>query len=150
MTFKPSPAFRNKKWKEAIKLLNDIVKVRIAPSSIHGVGVVAIRNLKEGEPMELDAIPHSFDIPYKKLGDLRKEVREIILGYWPGIVSGSHFLYPITRMQAFTNHSDTPNYDAKTDKMLRDVKKGEEITEDYRQIEGWETIFPWLVDKEVV
>lgn len=147
---KPSPAFRNKKWKEAIKLLNDIVKVRIAPSAIHGVGVVAIRNLKEGEPMELDAIPHQFDIPYKKLGDLHKEVREIILCYWPTIVSGSHFLYPITRMQAFLNHSDFPNYDAKTDKMLRDVKKGEEITENYREIEGWETIYPWLVDKKGV
>ena len=146
----PSPTMRAKKMKQAIKLLNDIVKVRIAPSPIHGVGVFAMRDLKVGEQMELDAIPHMFDIPYSKLGELDKEVRELILSHWPNIVTGSHFLYPVTKMTAFMNHSDTPNYDAKTDKMLKEVKKGEELTEDYRVIDLHEKVFPWLAEKKVV
>jgi hypothetical protein len=140
----PSPSFKAKKMKQAIKLLNDIVKVRIAPSSIHGVGVFAMRDLKKGEQMELDAIPHMFDVPYSKLGELNKEAREIILSHWPNIITGSHFLYPVTKMTAFLNHSDTPNYDAKTDKMLKNVKKGEELTEDYRLIALYDKVFPFL------
>ena len=146
----PSPAMREKKLKQAIKLLNDIVKVRIAPSPIHGVGVFAMRDLKAGEQMELDAIPHAFDIPYSKLGELDKDARELILSHWPNIVTGSHFLYPVTKMTAFMNHSDDPNYDAKTDKMLKDVKKGEELTEDYRKIDLYEKVFPWLAKEKVV
>lgn len=144
----PSPSLRAKKLKQAIKLLNDIVKVRIAPSSIHGVGVFAMRDLKKGEQMELDAIPHMFDIPHSKLGELNKEARELILSHWPLIATGSHFLYPVTKMTAFMNHQDKPNYDAKTDKMLKSVKKGEEITEDYRLIPLYEKIYPWLVQKK--
>lgn len=145
-----SPSLKKKKLKLAVKLLNDIVKVKIAPSSIHGVGVVALRNLKKGEQMELDAIPHEFDVPFSMFKDLRKDVREIILGHFPLIARGSHFLYPVTKMSAFLNHSDNPNYDAKTDKLIRDVEKGEEITEDYRKIESWEDVYPWLDEEKSV
>lgn len=147
---KPSPSFQKKKWKTAIKLLNDVVKIKIAPSPIEGVGIFAIRDIKEGEFIEADAIPHAFDIPYKMLGECHKEVREIILNQFPAVVTGSNFLYPVTRMQAFLNHSDEPNYDAKTDKTLRAIKKGEELTEDYRLIEGYEKVYPWLAEKKVV
>ena len=146
----PSPAFKAKKIKQAIKLLNDIVKVRIAPSSIHGVGVFAMRDLKKGEQMELDAIPHMFDVPYSKLGELNKEARELILSHWPNIINGSHFLYPVTKMTAFLNHSESPNYDAQTDKMLKNVKKGEELFEDYTKIPNFEKVFPFLQKKNVV
>ena len=142
--FKPSPAFKNKKWKEAVKLLNDIVKIKIAPSSVHGVGVFAVRDMKKGERLEADAVPHAFDVPYKKLGELDSEVRDIILSHWPTIVNGSHFLYPVTKMVAFMNHSDAPNYDAVTDTLTKDVKKGEEIFEDYRLIENYKKVFAWL------
>lgn len=142
--FKPSPAFKNKKWKEAIKLLNDIVKVRIAPSTINGVGVIAMRNIKKGEKLYLDSIPHAFDIPFKKLGDLKTDVREIILSHWPNVVNGSHFLYPVTKMTAFLNHSDEPNYDAKEDKVLKDIKAGEEVTENYKLIDNWQKVFSFL------
>ena len=141
---------QQKKWKLAIKLLNEVVKVRIQPSPIHGVGVFAIRAIKEGEIMELDAIPHQFDVPFSMMKDIRKDAREIILGQFPAIAVGSHFLYPVTRMQAFLNHSDNPNYDGQADKTLRDVAKGEELTEDYRKIPGHDKVFPWLVPETVV
>lgn len=135
---------RQKKYKEAIKLLNDIVKIRIAPSSIHGVGVIAMRNMKKGEKLYADSIPNAFDLPYSKLDELRKDVKEIILSHWPNIINGSNFLYPVTKMTAFLNHSDDPNYDAKEDVLLKDVKKGEEITENYKLIKNADKVFPWL------
>ncbi len=142
--FKPSPAFKNKKWKDAIVLLNDIVKIKLAPSQIHGVGVFAMRDIKKGEKLYTDIIPHQFDLPYKKLGGLDKDIREVLLGHFPMIVGGSHFMYPVTKHSAFLNHSDTPNYDAKNDVALKAIKKGEEVTEDYKQIDNWQKVFLWL------
>lgn len=142
--FKPTKAHQTKKIKEAIKLLNDIVRIKIAPSSIHGVGIFAMRDLKKGEVLCADAIPQAFDIPYKDFKKLNPEVRDIILGHWPHVVNGSHFLYPVAKMVAFMNHSSTPNYDAKNDVMLVDVKAGDEVTEDYSLIENSEIVFPWL------
>lgn len=135
---------QQKKLREALIILNKIVCVRIAPSSIHGVGVFALRNLNKDEKLNLDAIPHAFDLPYKMFQHLKPEIKEILLGHWPQIINGSHFLYPVTKMTAFLNHSNTPNYDAKEDKVLTDIQKGEEVTEDYRKILNFEKIFPWI------
>lgn len=132
------------KIKVAIKLLNEIVKIKLAPSNIHGVGVFAMRNMKKGEKLNADAIPHIFDVPYKDFKKLKPEVADIILGHWPQIVNGSLFLYPVTKMVSFLNHSEDPNYDGKEDKLLKAVKKGEEITENYKLMDGYEKIFPWL------
>lgn len=133
-----------KKHKQSIDLLNRVVCTKLAPSSIHGVGLFAIRDIKEGEILELDAIPHQFDLPFSKFDKLKPIVQETILSHFPLVLSGSHFFYPTNHLTAYLNHSDTPNYDAVTYKALRDIKEGEEITEDYRQIQGWETIFPWI------
>ena len=35
------------------------------------------------------------------------------------------------RLISFMNHSDTPNYDKVNDTALRDLKEGEEVTENY-------------------
>lgn len=132
------------KTKEAIELLNEIVKLRLAPSSINGVGVFAMRDMKKGETLYTDIIPHQFDVPYAKLKLLTPEIRDILLGHFPLITEGSHFMYPVTKMSAFLNHSDTPNYDAKKDVALRKIKAGEEVTEDYRLIPSYEKVYPWL------
>lgn len=142
--FKPTKAHKEAKWKEAVKLLNEIVKIKIAPSPINGVGVFAVRDMKKGEVLNADAIPHAFDLPFKKFKELRSEVKEIILSHWPQVVNGSHFLYPVTKMTAFMNHSDDFNYDGKTDKLVKDVKVGEEITENYREIPNYKKVFAWL------
>lgn len=133
-----------KKIKQAIKMLNDIACVKLAPSPIHGVGLFAMRDIPQGTTLYLDAIPNALDIPYKDFDKLLPEVRDIVLGQFPQIVNGSHFLYPTTRFLTYVNHSDTPNYDAKNDVTLVDIKAGEEITEDYRLIEGHEKVFEWL------
>ncbi len=135
------------KYKQQIDLLNDIVRFKIGPSDIHGVGIIALKDVKKGTVMDMDALPNQFDLPFKKFPKLDRMVQDILLGYYPLIIEGSHFSYPITRFQAFLNHADDPNYDAVKDIMLKDVKKGEEITEDYRKIKGYEKVFPWLVTK---
>ena len=44
------------------------------------------------------------------------------------------------------NHGgDESNYDRKTDTAAKDIKKGEEITSDYRLMENHEKVFPFLV-----
>lgn len=147
---KVSEAHKERKYLEQVNLLNNLGKVRIGASKIHGVGVFAMRDLKAGEKMYLDAMPNWLDLPYKYFEvrkgakRLRKEVVALLLERWPNIVNGSQFVYPDTRMQAFMNHSDAPNYDAKTDVTLRKIYEGEELTEDYKQIAGWEKVFTWL------
>ena len=135
---------REEKIKKAIDLLNDIIKVRIAPSPIHRVGVFAMRDIPKGKHLELDAVPHAFDVPFKDFKKLLPEAREILLSQFPQIVNGSHFLYPVTKMNAYLNHSDKPNYDNIKDLTLKKIKAGEEITEDYKLIDGWDKIFTWL------
>ena len=142
--FKPTKKHIQTKLNEQVNLLNEVVKIKLAPSAIHGIGVHAMRDIKKGEKLYTDIIPHQLDLPYKMFKKLDPEISEIILGHFPLIVKGSHFMYPVTKMSAYLNHSDTPNYDGKTDKALRNIKKGEEITEDYRTIEGWEEIYKWL------
>lgn len=132
------------KYKQSIDVLNDIVRYKIGPSDIEGVGIIALRDIKKGEKLEMDAIPHMFDLPFDHFHKLRPDVQEILLGHFPQIVNGSHFMYPVTKFAAYLNHSDDPNYDAVNDKTLKPIKKGEEITEDYRKIDGWEKIYPWL------
>jgi len=140
----PTKAEKEKKIAQAIKVLNEIVKVRLGKSDIDGIGVIAMRDIKKGEKLYTDALVYAFDVPYKDFDKLRPEVAGLLLGRWPLITTGSHFFYPDAKHSAYLNHSDTPNYDAKKDKALKDIHAGEEVFEDYRVIEGHEKVFPWL------
>lgn len=143
-SFKPTKAHKEAKWKEAIKLLNEIVKIKLAPSPIHGVGVFALRDMKKGERVYADITLNAFDLPYKRFSELRPEVSETLLNYWGNIINGSHFLYPVTKMSGYINHSDNPNFDMTNDVLSKDVKKGEEITEDYRTLKNYKKLYKWL------
>lgn len=145
LVFKPTKKHKSLKLREQVNLLNEIVKIRLAPSKIHGVGVFAMRDIKKGENLYTDAIPHQLDLPYKMFNKLDPEIKDILLGHFPLIIEGSHFMYPVTKMSAYLNHSDTPNYDAKEDRALTNIKKDEEITENYRLIPNYEKIYTWLV-----
>ncbi len=142
--FKATKKHKEEKIENAINLLNEIVKIKVGPSKIQGVGIFAMRDLKEGEKLNADAIFQYLDVPYKEFKKLRKEVAQHIIERWPNIMNGSHFVYPDAKMTAFMNHSDYPNYDNITDTMKCKVYAGEEITEDYRNINGWEKIYPWI------
>lgn len=131
--------------KNAIDLINEIAKIKLAPSSVHGIGVFAMRDIKKGEKLQPNTIPYLFDIPFKEFKKINKEIVNEVIGQYPLVTTGSHFLYPTTRFISYMNHSDTPNYDAKEDIVLKDITAGEEIFEDYTKIDNWEVAFPWLV-----
>lgn len=137
---------RKEKIEQAVKMINDVVKVRLAPSEVHGIGVFAIRDIKKGERVYADALPCMLDVPYKEFRSIIPETRQIILERFPMVVVGSQFMCPDTLMQLYMNHQDKPNYNNKNDKANRKIKQGEEIFEDYRVINGWEKVHTWLKD----
>jgi hypothetical protein len=128
-----------------LSTLNTIVTTKIAPSKIHGVGVFAIRDLEAGRRMYLDNVPTAYRLSEGNLSKLFPEVQALLVSKWPRLFIDSVVAYPDARYQAYVNHSDDPNYDCLHDRLIRAVKQGEEITEDYRSIPGWEKAFPWLL-----
>ena len=129
---------------QQIDRLNTILKVTLAPSKIHGVGVFALRDIKQGEKLYLDQYPQVFTVPYSSFGKLFPEVKKLILEHWPIVINGSKFAQPDTRFLCYMNHSIHPNYSPLTDTARKDIKAGKEITEDYWSMENAEQVFPWL------
>lgn len=128
-----------------IKALNLWCNAYLAPSEIHGIGVFANHDLKEGERLYLGITSHPFQVPYNELKDsVPAYIHDQIIGKWPRITENEPFVFPDCVYTSFMNHADEPNYDGDEDVALRDIKAGEEITEDYRLIDNWEEIYPWL------
>lgn len=117
---------------EQIDELNRTVCCRLAPSKIHGVGVFAIRDITKGEELGcLGGNGEWFSIPFARFGEIHKEIRDIIFQRWPQVASGSLFKSPNEDawLMSFMNFSQEPN--CLNNVALRDIKVGEEITEDY-------------------
>lgn len=129
---------------DQITQLTNMVKARIAPSKIHGVGVFALVDLPKGTKLYADSVPVVYTLSHANLKKLDKEVRDLLLERFPNIINGSRFVYPTERLLAFMNHDKNPNYDPASDEVMRDIKKGEEITEDYTQIPNYDKIFPFI------
>lgn len=135
---------------EQINFLNGTVKVKLAPSKIHGVGVVALRDIKKGD--RLFCFPSAqmqwLTLTYANFSKLWPEVKELIVERWPSVLRGSNFISPndMSWLIAFMNHGlgESANYDPKTDCATKDIPKGEEVLEDYRLIPDYKTIYPWL------
>jgi len=111
--------------------INETVLVTIKPSKIHGVGVFAIKDIKKGQRLYIKWNPMGF--LQTTLSKLNPEVREIIEQRWPPVKDGYPFIHPHEDANhlSFMNHSNGPNYDDKTDTVLRDIRAGEEILESY-------------------
>jgi len=146
MSEKTTKRNREQKYKEQIELLDDIGKIRIGKSDIHGVGIIATRNIKKGAKLHADSIPHLLDLPYKKFKNLRPEIAQMVLERFPQIFDNKQFHFPDARMLGYMNHSDDPNYDEEADRVIRSVKMGEEITKDYRRIPNWAEVYKWLAE----
>ena len=124
--------------------LNTYCKTYLAPSDIDGIGVFALRTIPKGQKLYTDIIPKVYNLPFKAFNNLFLDIRKLLLGQFPQIVNGSAFAYPTVRIQAYVNHSDTPNYDAVKAVVLKTIRKGQEITEDYRKIENHKKVFDFL------
>ena len=137
--------------------LNNEVKCTLAPSFIHGVGVFAMRDIPHGERCYCAPrmIPKFYNIPLGSLNKLFPEIKELILQRWASIVNGSMFCSPNddAHLLMFVNHSTDSNYDVVSDTALRDIRKGEELFENYKMMENWERVRPidknpWLNDEK--
>lgn len=128
--------------------LNSTVKCKLGVSSIDGIGVFAIRDISAGERCYITPrVTHKFyNIPYGSLSKLYPEVRKLVMQRWSSIVNGSVFQSPNddAGLLFFCNHSPVPNYDVVTDTALKNIKKGDEMLEDYRMMSNWLLAYPDL------
>lgn len=129
---------------EQINELNTYARLRLAPSPIHGIGVFAMRDIQKGTRLYAQVAPRGFKISKGNLSKLLPEVKQYILERWPLALNNESFAWPDCFIQGYMNHSKEYNYDLKTDTALRDIKTGEEVTENYKDIENWQDIFTWL------
>lgn len=128
---------------ETFDYLNATVWCRLGVSPIHGVGVFAIRDIPKGQQITdynysniKDGVPF-YEMTLDEFSVVLPCIRELILDrmlYDASVGSSLKFVSPNHDqcLQSFMNHSDDPNTDGLT--ALRDIKKGEEVTEDFRQL----------------
>lgn len=129
---------------QSITRINSITKVTLGKSKIHGIGVIALRHIFEGEKLHLPTLPEVHSVSRGSLNRLFPEIKTILLERWPTTINNGKVLWPDVWFPSFLNHSDRPNYDQRTDTAIRDIEAGEEVTENYRLMRNWEKVFPWL------
>jgi hypothetical protein len=107
--------------------LNETIYCTIGRSKIHGVGVISIRDIPIGTVL-FKGSDERYEID--DLKEIDNSVAKIIFDR-NSLLS---FRSPNGDVDyiRFMNHSTFPNYNPKTGMTMRRIKKGEEITEDYR------------------
>jgi len=111
----------------------------LKPSSIHGVGVFAIRDIPKGTQVifEYERV-ETVELTEQEFESLPIEIQEEILPRTIFIKDEPLiFLDPNSAadFRSFMNHSDNPNTNGKV--ALRDIAKGEELTENYKDMGEW-------------
>ena len=118
---------------EIIDMLNSQVICKLGQSKIHGVGVFAIKDIRKGQKMYCLGTPNQTGHRLKSLKGLLPEVKKLLLQRWPMAKDGGVFQSPNddARLISFMNHGSKPNYDNTNDTAFTDIKKGQEVLEDY-------------------
>ena len=117
-------------------LPHDGVYSRLKPSSTHGVGVFAIRDIPKGtyifEPDDDDTV----FVPAQEVRSLSPEVRRLYEDFC--VLEGEVYECPSSLNKLtpawFLNHSKNPNVSADFSLKffaMRDIETGEELTTDY-------------------
>ena len=116
---------------------HDGVYARIGPSRIHGVGVQAIRDIPAGTLVFHGESERVVWMSRAAVRRMPKAIRALYEDF--GMVSGARIGVPPTLNMLsvgwYVNHSDRPNIEADDDsrfRALRRIRKGEELTADYR------------------
>lgn len=117
-----------------------IVMTRLGRSEIHGVGVFADEDIAKGTVVSrfVPGFDLSFPGDYLETAVLPPHVRDFIEDH--SYINNGRLVMP-GDLDMFTNHSFAPNvgYKESDDSFfaLRDIKAGEEITNDYREFSEW-------------
>ena len=129
-----------------IEYLNRTVWCKLGPSPIHGIGVFAIRDIPKGQELTDYFLEDSLKnrrydpliIFVEEFALILPEIQNLILDRLTLSKSTNRQFIQFQSpnrdqlLQAFMNHSDNPNSTGEF--ALRDIKKGEEITEDFRSL----------------
>jgi len=113
------------------EIMNATVYCKLAPSSIHGVGVFAIRNIPQGTEFS----PNDnavFQCDEEDFKNILPEIQELIIQRNSFRENEPLIFINPNKTQVFQqymNHSNTPNSDGRF--AIRDILAGEEITEDF-------------------
>jgi SET domain-containing protein len=119
------------------KLPHDGVYARIGPSRIHGVGVRAVRDIPAGTLVFAGESERVVWASRAAVRRLPKAIRALYEDF--GMVAGDRIGVPpslnMLSVGWYVNHADRPNIEAGDDgrfRALRRIRKGEELTADYR------------------
>lgn len=113
------------------------VYARIGRSTLHGVGVLAIRAIPKGTLVFAGEDERAVWLPRRSLARLPKALRALYEDF--GMVDGDRIGVPrnFNRLSVgwYVNHAEQPNLVAGDDgrfRALRRIAAGEELTADYR------------------
>lgn len=130
------------KWKDytVVEYINETVFCRLGPSPIHGVGVFAIRDILKGTMFTDHNIHymnhHVYGVPESEFQKIFPEIRGLILDRMSYEADDVELVFNSPNsdqfLQAFMNHADDANTDGHY--TLRDIKAGEELTENFRTL----------------
>jgi hypothetical protein len=116
---------------------HDGVFARIGPSRIHGIGAIAIRDIPARTLVFRGEDERAVWVARSAVRKLPKAIRALYEDF--GMVSGQQLGVPknLNRLSVgwYVNHADAPNLVAGDDgrfRSVRRIKKGEELTADYR------------------
>lgn len=122
-----------------LRTLQDDLYVMLKSSSVHGIGVFAIRDIPEGcKTVFSSGVEEWIKIPIKEVESLPAHARIEIETYC--LFDEEYYFVPeygfkIIDPVIYLNHSSQPNLVSKEDgevfEALRDIKAGEELFVDY-------------------
>ena len=133
-----------------VEKINNEVWATLAPSKIHGVGVFAIRDIPKGTELaknQWDTETY-YEVTDEEFTELLEPIRNIILDRTQQEEGAMiKFRHPncMAKLQSFMNHSLEPNSDGQ--KTLRDIKKGEEITENFLKVAGKMKLHKFILER---
>lgn len=124
-----------------VDYLNNTVWATIKPSKLGGVGVFAIRDIPKGTIYaQVPELPGVVKVEPEELTELHPEIKKIVLDRVLFRKDGNNNMrHPNldANLQAFMNHAEEANTDGSV--TLKEIKKGEELTENYKEITAYYT-----------
>src|SRR3990167_9884211 len=128
-----------------IEYLNKSVWVTLGFSKIHNIGVIAIRDIPKGT-LYTDYNLYNSSKPILPIVMNEDDFNKILPGIRNLILDKTVFIDSIMffspnyvqDIRSWMNHSDDPNTEGFI--VTRDIKKGEELTENYRFFGDWHNL----------
>lgn len=117
-----------------------LVKTKIGPSKIAGIGLFADEFIAKGTPVWKFELGFDLQISKSKFSELSESAQQQVLNYCYFNPKTNYYVV-CSDDARFFNHSDDPNCtsgpdDDHIDVAIRDIQKGEELTQNYKIFDG--------------